>query len=249
MTSGVTEVDYFLSSDVLEPAGAEQHYSEQLVRLRNIPNYYECPQIPEINASDVREPFSRWRRLYFCGQNPRKLHPDFDALIGRILRCDGEGAVMLVEAAKPAVTESLKRRLERTLPDCVDRIHWLPRMTQGAYWSWLAVADCVLDTPHYTGGANSTYDAFAVRAPVVTLAGSFHRGRYTTAAYRLMGVFDCVAATADEYVNVALRVASDSNLRESVRQQIAERRHLLFGNAAAVQELEAWFLDSIAQTR
>lgn len=249
VTCGISEVDYFLSSNRLEPAGAERHYTERLVRLRHIPNYYES-QAP-IDLSDPRKALglSSRQHIYFCGQNPRKLHPDFDALIGRILRCDGEGVVACIESAKPAVTAALKRRLEKMLPDCVERIRWLPRMTSAEYLTWMAAADCVLDTPHYCGGANSTYDALSVAAPVVTLTGQFHRGRYTTAAYQLMEMPDCIASTPDEYVDIALRLASEREFREHIRGAIAERRGVLFGNVAAVRELQDWFLHAVAQSR
>ena len=34
-------LDYFLSSDLMEPPDAEQHYTEKLVRLPNLSIYYE----------------------------------------------------------------------------------------------------------------------------------------------------------------------------------------------------------------
>jgi protein O-GlcNAc transferase len=122
-------------------------------------------------------------------------------------------------------------------------------MTQNDYLAWMATADCVLDTPHYSGGANSTYDVFAVGAPVVTLTGNYHRGRYTTAAYNVMGITDCVAKSADEYVDIALRLASERNFRNHCRRLIAERREALFGNLTAVKELEDWLLGAIARVR
>ena len=249
VTSGLGEVDYFLSSDWLEPVGAEQHYTEKLVRLRHVPNYYDVR--PPLDPANAREQFglSDHQHVYFCGQNPRKLHPDFDANVGQILRCDAEGVVVLIEAAKPAVTEALRRRMQTTLPDCAKRIRWLPRMTRSAYLAWMAAADCVLDTPHYCGGANSTYDAFSVAAPVVTLTGQYHRGRYTTAAYRRMGLLDCIAATPSEYIDIALHLASDRDFSDHTRRQIAERQSVLVGNLAAVREFQDWVLNAIARVR
>jgi predicted O-linked N-acetylglucosamine transferase (SPINDLY family) len=40
-TSGMPTLDYFLSSDLMEPPDAEQHYTEKLVRLPNLSIYYE----------------------------------------------------------------------------------------------------------------------------------------------------------------------------------------------------------------
>jgi protein O-GlcNAc transferase len=40
-TSGLPTVDYFLTSDMMEPADAAEHYTERLVRQPNLSIYYE----------------------------------------------------------------------------------------------------------------------------------------------------------------------------------------------------------------
>ncbi len=249
VTSGIAEVDYFVSAEALEPPDADRHYTESLVRLRHLPNYYPTERFPALPDVRDRMGISRQCHLYFCGQNPRKLHPDFDRLVAEILRRDANGVVALVEAAKPHVTQALRLRMNAQLGDEGGRVLWLPRMSRHDYLAWMAAADCVLDTPHYCGGANSTYDAFAVGAPVVTLTGAFHRGRYTTAAYTRMGLPDLVAATPDAYVNRALSLATDREYARHCRQQITERRSCLFDCTDAVEEFQRWLLTAIATIR
>jgi predicted O-linked N-acetylglucosamine transferase (SPINDLY family) len=106
-----------------------------------------------------------------------------------------------------------------------------------------------LDTVHYSGGANSIYDALSVGTPVVTLPSGLHRGRYTLAAYRTMGTTAGVANSAAEYVDIALRLAHDSDYRRSVSNEIAATRGALFGNLAAVRELEDLFEDLALEGR
>jgi len=107
----------------------------------------------------------------------------------------------------------------------------------------------VLDTLHYGGGANTTYDALAAGAPVVTLPGQFHRGRYTLACYRKMGILDAVAASAGDYVETALRLAGDRHALRHLGDQIRDGSGVLFDDAAAVRELEQFFIDAIQRTR
>ncbi len=85
VTSGIPELDFFISSDQIEPPGAEQHYSERLVRLKHIPHVYSRPDMEGISADRTRFGFAA-EHVYLCPQNPRKFHPDFDPLIGGILR-------------------------------------------------------------------------------------------------------------------------------------------------------------------
>jgi predicted O-linked N-acetylglucosamine transferase (SPINDLY family) len=246
VTSGIAEVDYFLSCGLLEPAGAEQHYTERLVRLKHLPNDYALPKAPGlmIDRDGALRPGAR--RLYFCGQNPRKMHPDFDELLRGILQSDPHGVVALVESTKPALGAALKRRMAATLGDVYDRVTWLPRMSAGEYLGWMAVADCVLDTPHYSAGANSSYDAFGVGAAMVTLRGEYHRGRYTAAAYAAMGITDGIADTPAEYVRYAVQLASDDDMRRHMRNQIVERRDVLFNNSHAASELQEFLLTAAA---
>jgi protein O-GlcNAc transferase len=61
VTSGLPTIDYFLSSDLMEPENAQAHYCEKLVRLPNISICYEKPSIPE--ATKTRWEFHCVRRL------------------------------------------------------------------------------------------------------------------------------------------------------------------------------------------
>jgi predicted O-linked N-acetylglucosamine transferase (SPINDLY family) len=42
VTTGLPEIDHFLSSDLMEPPGAEAHYTERLVRLPNLSICYSA---------------------------------------------------------------------------------------------------------------------------------------------------------------------------------------------------------------
>ena len=77
----------------------------------------------------------------------------------------------------------------------------------------------VLDTIHFNGGA-TTFDALSTGTPVVTLPGLYMRGRQTHVLYRRMGVTDCVVSTPEEYVDRAVRLASDQGYRREVQERI-----------------------------
>ncbi len=241
VTSGMAAMDYFLSSELLEPPNGDAHYCERLLRLKHISNFYPRPTAPPPAADRKRFDLSEDQHVYLCAQNPAKIQPDFDALAGEILRRDPRGMLLLVEARWPHVNEAIRRRFAARYPDCADRCKFVPRMVQLDYLKLLATADVALDTVHYCGGANSVYDALAVGTPVVTLPGNLHRGRYTLAAYRTMGMAACIANSAAEYVESALRLASDLDHRRMISNEIAASRGALFDNVAAVRELEDVF--------
>lgn len=237
VTSGIPAIGHFLSSEPLEPPGAEAHYSESLVRLPSLPTCYRRPPAPDRPPERSRYGLDERDHIYLCAQNLRKVHPDMDTLVGAILRRDRRGLAVFIADREPAVTAQLVARLRRELPDVVERVRVLPRMGEAEHLGLLAAADVVLDTPHYGGGANTCLDAAAAGAPVVTLPGAFHRGRWALAVARAMGVASGVAATPDEYVERALGLGTDRAMRARAGAAIRAAAPALFDRPEPAREL------------
>ena len=98
----------------------------------------------------------------------------------------------------------------------------------------------VLDTPHFSGG-NSSLEALAVGAAVVTLPSPFLKGRLTYAWYQRLGIHDGVARTPSEYIDIAVRLGTNRQVREDLQRRILEASPLLFDDLQAVRELEYFF--------
>ncbi len=244
VTTGIPNVDYFVSSALLEPDGAAAHYSEQLVMLDRMPTCYQRPLVPDGARDRARLGLDRDATLYVCPQSLFKLHPDFDATLGAILRRDPRGRLVLLEGLSRHWERLLRERFARAIPDVADRVDVIPRLDLGGFLDLLRTADAVLDPWGWTGG-NSTYEAFALGVPVVTRPSAFMRGRVTAGAYRQIGVMDCVATTDAEYVDLAVRLANDPVWRADVGARIVARHDALYDDAAAVRELER-FLEHAA---
>jgi predicted O-linked N-acetylglucosamine transferase (SPINDLY family) len=241
-TTGVSTVDYFVSNDLYESAGAEAHYSEQLFLLRNLGSlaYYYRPQLSATPKTRAQFGLPTDRPLYLCPQNLFKVHPDMDELIARILRQDSKGIVVLVDGRVRGWSDRLRARWRNSMGDVLDRIVFVPRMREADYLALLSVADVILDTLHFNG-MNTSLEALAVGTPIVTLPASFQRGRHTQAMYRRMGLDDLVAADADAYVDMAVKLANDADFREAVRTRILAANGVLFEDARVVREFERFF--------
>ena len=88
LTTGIETIDYFLSSADLEPPHADDHYTEKLVRLSHLTNYYYRPDPPALTKSRSDFGFADEDHVYLCPQNLFKLHPENDVVFGEILRRD-----------------------------------------------------------------------------------------------------------------------------------------------------------------
>ena len=72
------------------------------------------------------------------------------------------------------------------------------------------------------------------------------RGRLAGAILDHMKLSDLVAKTEVAYINLAVKLASDAEFRESVQTRMAEARAILYNDIEPVRALEA-FLERVAE--
>ena len=83
------------------------------------------------------------------------------------------------------------------------------------------LVDLVLD-PMPFGGVNGSMEALAMGVPVVTLVGKRHGERTTYSILRNLGVPQTIAETGRDYVELAVRLATDARFRADVQAAIAQ---------------------------
>jgi CRISPR-associated protein Csy1 len=241
VTTGGAAVDHYFTCGAMEPEDAAAHYTEALVPLPGLGvRYGQPPRVEPFARGELRLPTDR--RLYVCPQSLFKVHPAMDALLARVLAADPGGALVFFQAPARGLTERFAARMQRALEAAglapAGQLKFLPRMNPQAFRRALATADVVVDTLHWSGG-NTSLDAVAAGAPIVTLPGRFMRGRQSAAMLALMGLTELVAESEDDYVRKAVAVANDGEGNRRLRRLLAERRGALFERpepVAAFQE-------------
>jgi predicted O-linked N-acetylglucosamine transferase (SPINDLY family) len=81
------------------------------------------------------------------------------------------------------------------------------------------VVDAVLDTFPY-GGVNGTLEAISARVPMVTLTGRRNQERTSTSIFRYLGMTDTLAPSENEYIKIAVRLATDHAFNDGIRAAI-----------------------------
>lgn len=238
VTTGISAMDYYISSDLIETPDAQDHYSEKLVRLPIGLFYFERPIMPTAFKSRSELGIPTEGKVYLCPMMLHKLHPDFDAAIARILELDPSGHVVLIADKKYSCWQSiLERRFETTVPQSVRaRIIFLPWITE---WSDFAslnkTADVILDPFHF-GMGTTAITTCSVGTPFVTKPGQFMRGRVGLFFAKLLDVMECVAEDYEDYAQKAVSIASDGALRQSIQGKMKANNHVLFENMQSIQD-------------
>jgi len=247
-TSGVPTVDCFISNDLYETVESPAHYSERLVLLHDLPTlaYYYRPQVPRELPRRAALGLPEDATLYVCPQTLFKLHPDFDAMLKGILERDARGRLVLIQAAVGAWNEQLLARFQRTMPAVADRVLFLPSLQHAQFMQLLASSDVMLDPVHFNG-QNSSLEGLAVGTPVVTLPTRLQRGRHTRAMYLKMGITDCIATSAEDYIDIAVRLGTHPERRRELRERILSRNHVLYENPRVVSEFERFFVGALQE--
>ncbi|MGE4062699.1 MAG: tetratricopeptide repeat protein [Rhodospirillaceae bacterium] len=241
VTTGLPHIDLFLSVDGMEPPRADEHYSEALVRLKNMSFAGETPAPLPTRKEDCGLDEGP---AYVCAQSLYKVHPDFDAVVAKILAKDSQARIYFVSIGGPA-DAIFKARLSNVVGGDIDRVAVLPRTTPSGFLKLVGAADVALDVPQWSGGKTSL-ETFQMGTPIVHMPGAFMRGRHTLAFYRRMNVMAPVVHDAERYAEIAVRLVHDASFRAEIRGQIEANRVKLFDDWASIREIEDVWLSALA---
>jgi predicted O-linked N-acetylglucosamine transferase (SPINDLY family) len=247
VTTGHANMDVFLSSEAMEPPGAQSHYTERLVTLPGLGTCYPRPTVPE-PASRASLGLPEDAILYLFPQSLFKIHPDNDALLVEILAREPRAVIVMFQSRFAPITQQYIERLTRRFAGrglaTAGRVRMMPNMGHAEYLRVNLACDVMLDSLYWSGG-NTSLDAIACGLPVVTRPVGLMRGRQSAGMLSIMGLDELVAGDDEAWIETALRLGRDAGHRAAVRGLISERSDRLFGQEAPVRALEAFLLDAV----
>jgi protein O-GlcNAc transferase len=232
-TSGLPTMDYYISGD-FEPPDANSHYREKLVRLPNL----GAAQYPPPFAEDIPVTRKDWKIpedavVFVSCANGIKHGQSRDTLLVEILRCVPNACMLL----KPCHVNNLDYQLgERIMTAAqkagvANQLFIVPPL--GRVDALLAIADIQLDTYPY-GGWTTTMEALYMGLPMITQEGDMARSRWGAHMLRALGVQEGIASNEKEYVEWAVHLAQNKELREQIKEKInGQVKSVLFNGAAS----------------
>ena len=230
-TTGLEGIDYRLVDAVTDPVGAADTWaSETLVRLDG---GFLCYG-PLKNAPEPTGPPSLKTGAVTFGSfnNPAKISPaTFDAWAMLLARSSQARLLLKGAPFRDAATRALflAQLTERGVAaERVQLVGWVPAAEQLAVYHHVDIA---LD-PFPYNGTTTTCEALWMGVPVIALLGNRHAGRVGASLLTQIGLMDLIAKSVEEYVEIALALASNRRGWASCVDHCAhawQRRHCATG--------------------
>ena len=250
VTSGLDNIDVFLSSEWMETVQGAGHVLERLVALPKLGIYYARPNTPP--PSTIRAELGlRDNVVFFCSQSLQKLLPSEDDIWAQIAEALPDATICFIALPGSHSTAIFEQRLAEAFAkrglEWSDHCVLLPRLTPTQFKRLSGAADVYLDSPSWSGG-NTSLEAMAYGVPMVTKEGPLMRQRHTAAMLRGIGMDQWVATTDGEFVSKAISLGGDATVRASVRSYIQKNSDALFHQMDCVRALEAFFESEVGRT-
>ncbi len=242
VTSGLSMIDWFLTPDAMEPEGGEAQYTERLARLPGLGTRYDRPALaaepPDLPADARGE-----GPVFLNAQSLFKLTPAFDALYPRIARAVGPCRFWFLRGPAPVAAAAFRARLSRAFAgeglEADNFVRILPPQTPARFAGLIDAADLMLDGLPWSGN-NTGMETLGRGRALVTWPQATMRSRHSAAILARAGLPELIADSADNFVRLAVRLATDRPWRVEIEARIAENAGRLFDDPEPVRALERW---------
>jgi protein O-GlcNAc transferase len=197
-STGLREMDYFLTSEMVVPPTLRTMYTEEVIY---IPRIHLCFGSPNINRFEGK----RQRNITYGSFNRlAKLNDGVINLWARLLNSDADSDLLLQDSA--LIDQYVRTRILKkfvALGVSPSRIRLAPLQSYQQYLASVRDVGAVLDPFPFSGGTTSA-EAIALGVPVVTLLNENPAGRQTAAFLTCVGHRELIAQTETEYIETAM---------------------------------------------
>jgi protein O-GlcNAc transferase len=222
-TTGVAEMDFLLADEMGVPPASRGQFIEAIHAL---PNTRLCFSVPRHAPPVTPLPARANKHITFGSfQHLPKLNDAVLAVWARVLGAlpTAKLRLQLGSLGSAMVRDRLTHRLHR-LGIPLDRVAMFEARPRDEYLAAHAEVDVILDTFPYPGGT-TTCEALWMGVPTLTLAGDRILSRQGASMLHAAGLDAWIAANENEYVEKAVRFATDldalADLRMRLRDQVA----------------------------
>ncbi len=216
-TTGLSAMDYFIGDDHFTPPGCEHLFSETVYRLPCAPWAYQPPAAAPMPGPVPAR--TRGHVTFVCVSATTRIHAPLLAAWAAILHQLPTARLRLDTAMFRDA--GMRRDFIEHFAALGIPASQLDIGYTSPVWQVYQDADIVLDCfPHNCG--TTTFEALWMGLPVVTLADRPSVGRFGASILAAVGRQQWVAASAEQYVALAVAMASDVDALERTRAALRQ---------------------------
>ncbi|MCT7987727.1 glycosyltransferase [Laspinema olomoucense] len=234
VTTGIRNIDYYIAGNLTAPTTtSSEQYREKLINIEGSGLCFRFP-LPE-PASTVNPTRASWGAteqtvVFMSGANFYKILPELTETWAKIIAAVPHSILVLYPFG-PAWNSSYPalpflERIHRIFANHgVDKrrlvlINTLP--SPADIKECVKLADVYLDSYPYSG-ATSLLDPLQLGIPAIAWEGSSLRSRQASALLREIHLADLIAQDEPGYIQLAIKLATNPQLRHHYRQQIQQK--------------------------
>ncbi|MEC8556117.1 MAG: tetratricopeptide repeat protein [Planctomycetota bacterium] len=239
-TTGLPEMNYYISDEIRDPAAEDHYYTEEVVRLPS----GGIAWLPPKEAPDVGP--SPWieNDLVTFGSTHRlnKMNDHTLNLWSTVLKRVPDSRLLLFRNdfldSEDTQARTLTRLHEAGLPE--DRV-FLAWDSERKYLHAYNAFDILLECIPWASGTTAL-ESLWMGVPIPTLYGDRPSCRPTASALNRVGMKELVAYSDEEYVDIVAKLAADRERISELRTVSRERmRETICNPGQFIQELEATY--------
>ncbi|ALX10253.1 hypothetical protein P350_01150 [Burkholderia cepacia JBK9] len=218
-TTGLAEMDYYLTDRFVAPHGAfDDQFVEQIVRLPAIAPFMPPPNCPPVN---VLPALHNGYTTYASFNRLNKLSPHVIEVWARVLHADPTARMALGAISNDRDQAALTEWFAAAGIG-VDRLTFHRRSNIPVYMQQHHGVDLCLDTFPYTG-STTTLNGLWMGVPTVTIPGATMAGRGSAGWLQHVGLDAYIATDEDDFVAKALALGHDTAALQALRTGLRAR--------------------------
>jgi protein O-GlcNAc transferase len=219
-TTGLAAMDYYIADALVDPAGQELFYTENLFRLDKCFCCYEPNQDgPPVNGLPAKE---NGHITFGSLHTLSRLNNEVIDLWCNVLNAIPDSRLFI--ARNTLIGSAAERLLMRFEKKGIagERIDMRCKPPKEGYLAWFHKIDVALDTLPWSGHTTAC-EALWMGVPVVTLCGDRHAGRMVASILTNAGMEDWVTHSREEYCDRAQKAAGDIEVLSALRSGLRSR--------------------------
>lgn len=225
-TTGMRNMDYYISGSLMEiPQGAQEHYREQLLVLDGPGfcfSFNTEPDTPAVKPDRKSIHVPDESVIFMSGASSFKIIPELRETWAKIIAAVPNSVLVIYPSHSDQYLHNKLSSVFAKYGIKKDRLIILKIRGRSNVKECLKLGDVYLQA-YQAPGSISAIEALEVGLPTVIMDGDVMRFRMQAALLRALEIPDLIANSEETYIQLAVALGTNSELRKRKSEQIKQR--------------------------